>query len=477
MSIKPSNNSLKALARFGMISTMTALNPTNISLMAPTIALAPSSPVAASKDKPDVIREIPIAIDIQERLSKAIEPLNDNIVKVSGFNKVAATPMIANIAAMTPRPFIKDMKSILWSNKKALAKLVIIASIPVPVTARPAPKAINEAPRVVIEPLRAKIDGIMGFNAETAIPRIVNVPANPAKLAATPTIPRPPIEESAALITNKAAEAANNVAEAPPTFRIDCRDFESISMAPPAPTRPFTTSFQDNDPSFSIAFPKTSKDEVTAGRAPLTSNKLSVGSPLAANVTAASEPAIATNPLATSSQESCPRSFRTEEKTVNEAPINAIETEAVIIPLELPIFFVMAINSINNPPIAARPFPISSQSMLAKVEKVVSRILIAPAKTTILAAVAIDFTEKFALLINNPIAVSNPETPKIPFANDSQLRDDRSIHADAIILIAVANKTTLVAPFSIVPPPLERTFETVTMIAANPATPSIPVCN
>ena len=81
----------------------------------------------------------------------------------------------------------------------------------------------------------------------------------------------------------------------------------------------------------------------------------------------------------------------------------------------------------------------------------------------------------WAVRINSDTSVKSTPTPIRPFASSSQSKAERSSQAEANILIAAANITICVAPFTIVPPPLLITLAAATIIADRLATPMRPV--
>ena len=449
----------------GVYSTKASRTPA-ISLSAPSAMAGTHSTSTSTKVSTTALIASPIAgalsaITLQN--STIASPILATMAGISSAIPVMITVRDATIAVA---PAVPAAANAVTPTAKA--------DRPAPARAKPAPIPTTDTPISANAPLKPRIVGTRGVRTRPATPITVNAPAratSPLAIAVQLIAPR---MLSTGVMTSNALAATNIAADPASVPVIAFKPIARIAIAPPRVTKPLAISSQVIPLILLRASAITTKAAATAIR-PVPIPTIFLGMKLTAIVTAVSAPAIATSPLAISSQDIEPKSCTAEANIFIEAAIAIKATPVDITCLAFPVRFVKSVISASNAPTETNPFAISSHSMPPKSSQAEANTLIAAANITIPVAVVMDLPLNFAVFINRETSASRTPTPTNPLASSSQLSAERSSQTDASTLIAAANITICVAPFTIVPLPLLITFAAATITVVKPATPITPV--
>src|SRR5574344_1198393 len=353
-------------------------------------------------------------------------------------------------------------------------KPIANADNPAPAANNPAPIPRTPRPIKVNAPANPRIAGTRGVNTKPATPRTANAPAIDTRPFAMDSQLIAPKILRTGVNTAKAAAATSIAADPAKVPFITLRPIANIAIDPPKTVNPLAISSQLILPILSRADAMiTSAVDTTIKPTPIST--IFLGMKLTAKVTAANAPAIPTKAFPRSSHVIEAKSLAAEANIfiAAEIAIKAIPVEITF--FALPVSFVNIVISNSNAPILDNPFARSSHFISPKSLHAEAKILIADAKITIPMAVIIVFPLNFAVFKNKETSAIRTPTPTKPLARSFQLRVDKSLQAEANILIATANTTRLVAPLTICPLLFDITFANATTMAVIPAIPTRPL--
>ncbi len=350
------------------------------------------------------------------------------------------------------------------------------AASPAAIAASPTPTPRTATPISTNVPPRAKRTGIRGASAIPATPITANAPAStisPFTIAPQLIAPKRPI--TGASTANAAAATIN--AAAP--FNVPFIKFSPIASSArlaPMAARPFPICSQEKPANFPITSAMIFRASPTMIRpAPILTMPL--GIILAATATPANEPPIAASPFPISSQDILPNFLATETNIFIAAPTNANETPIDTMRFVFPASFVNSASSVSKAPTPASPFPISSQDIAAKSPQTDASILSAADRITIPVAVDMAFPLNFAVFRKNETSAKSTPTPARPLPSSSQLKPDKSSQAPARTRTATASTTRLPAPLMAVFPPRPIILAAATIVPVSPMIPAIPTAS
>ena len=236
------------------------------------------------------------------------------------------------------------------------------ADNPAPARAKPAPIPRTDTPIRANAPLRPRIVGTSGVSTRPATPITANAPARATRPLAIASQLIAPRILSTGVITSR-AEAATSIAAEPARVPVIAfKPTARIAIAPPRVIRPLAISSQDIPPILLSAFAMMTRAADTAIR-PVPIPTMFLGIKFTATVTAVRAPAIATRPLAISSQDIEPKSPTADAKIFIAAAISINAKPVEMTCLAFPVRFVNRATSANKAPTDTSPLAISSQSI------------------------------------------------------------------------------------------------------------------
>ena len=266
-------------------------------------------------------------------------------------------------AAYGIRPISPD--TIATMATPAAAPDAAIKPKPAPNANAPTHMAAHAIPNISIDADKANNVGIKGFNTSPATPIITNVPANVTKLLSISPQDMDPNINSAAANTTIAGAIISNANAPGMALFIRCIAPAKISNDPASTTRPFPISSQVMDPIIFNAPANITMDAATINKPAAIRGRVIVGNSLTAITIAASEPAKTVSPLPISPHDIVANIFNAPARITKEAA-NTIKDRACNFRPFGNRF--TAATSIPIPTaVATRPFPISSQVIVAMI--------------------------------------------------------------------------------------------------------------